>query len=75
MVTAMEDADMYDMKVTEQHVDDLQIKMKAREVDVFYGDTHAIQKVDVDILGQDRHRLHRSVRFVASRRSCAASTV
>ena len=24
--------------------------MKAREVDVFYGDTHAIQKVDVDIL-------------------------
>ena len=50
VVTAMEDADMYDMKVTEQHVDDLQIKMKAREVDVFYGDTHAIQKVDVDIL-------------------------
>jgi phosphate transport system ATP-binding protein len=45
----MEDADMYDMKVTGRDVDDLEIKMKAREVDVFYGDNHAIKKVDVDI--------------------------
>jgi phosphate transport system ATP-binding protein len=45
----VEDADMYDIKATEQKVEDLDIKMKAREVDVFYGTTHAIKKVDVDI--------------------------
>ncbi|WP_407059684.1 phosphate ABC transporter ATP-binding protein PstB [Roseicyclus elongatus] len=37
------------MRLTERAVDNNEIKMRARGVDVFYGDTHAIKSVDVDI--------------------------
>jgi phosphate transport system ATP-binding protein len=40
---------MNDMTVAGRDVDQQDIKMKARTVDVFYGDTHAIKQVDVDI--------------------------
>jgi phosphate transport system ATP-binding protein len=45
----MEDADMNDMRIVERDVDSTDIKMRARNVDVFYADTHAIKAVDVDI--------------------------
>jgi len=38
-----------DMRVTERDVETKDIKMKARQVQVFYGDNHAIKDVDVDI--------------------------
>ncbi len=40
---------MNDMRVVERDVDINELKMKARDVDVFYGDIHAIKNVDVDI--------------------------
>jgi phosphate transport system ATP-binding protein len=40
---------MNDMRVLERDVDIHENKMSARNVDVFYGDTHAIKNVDVDI--------------------------
>nr|WP_025312905.1 phosphate ABC transporter ATP-binding protein PstB [Roseibacterium elongatum] len=40
---------MNTMRLTERAVDNNEIKMRARGVDVFYGDTHAIKSVDVDI--------------------------
>ena len=40
---------MNDMRVTERTVTDKQIKMKARNVQVYYGSNHAIKDVDVDI--------------------------
>lgn len=40
---------MNDMRITKSDVDAGVIKMKARGVQVFYGDTHAIKSVDVDI--------------------------
>ncbi|MEM7721398.1 MAG: phosphate ABC transporter ATP-binding protein PstB [Pseudomonadota bacterium] len=40
---------MNDMRVVGRDVDSSEIKMQAREVQVFYGDTHAIKSVDVDI--------------------------
>jgi hypothetical protein len=50
VVIAVEDAQMNDMTVAGRDVEQTQtIKMKARKVDVFYGDTHAIKDVDVDI--------------------------
>ncbi|AHM05218.1 Phosphate transport ATP-binding protein PstB [Roseibacterium elongatum DSM 19469] len=45
----MEDTKMNTMRLTERAVDNNEIKMRARGVDVFYGDTHAIKSVDVDI--------------------------
>jgi phosphate transport system ATP-binding protein len=47
----MENA-MNDMRLTERAVENTGIKVTARSVDVFYGDTHAIKDVSVDI--QDR---------------------
>ncbi|WP_343078965.1 phosphate ABC transporter ATP-binding protein PstB [Ostreiculturibacter nitratireducens] len=41
---------MKDMRLTESTVDASEIKIAAKGVDVFYGDTHAIKNVDVDIL-------------------------
>ena len=44
----MEDGNVNDMSVS-RDVDTGEIKMRARGVEVFYGDTHAIKSVDVDI--------------------------
>ncbi|QBY00599.1 phosphate ABC transporter ATP-binding protein [Rhodophyticola sp. CCM32] len=41
---------MNDMRAVDRDVDSLELKMTARNVDVFYGDTHAIKTVDVDIV-------------------------
>ncbi|WP_443216568.1 phosphate ABC transporter ATP-binding protein PstB [Rhodophyticola sp. CCM32] len=38
------------MRAVDRDVDSLELKMTARNVDVFYGDTHAIKTVDVDIV-------------------------
>ncbi len=40
---------MYDAPISESHVTNDTIKFSARKVQVFYGDTHAIKDVDVDI--------------------------
>jgi phosphate transport system ATP-binding protein len=40
---------MNDMRIVERTVDTNEIKISARKVQVFYGDTHAIKDVDVDI--------------------------
>jgi phosphate transport system ATP-binding protein len=40
---------MNDMRIVERTVDTNAIKISARKVQVFYGDTHAIKDVDVDI--------------------------
>ena len=40
---------MNDMRLTERNVTSSEIKISARQVDVFYGETHAIKKVDVAI--------------------------
>ncbi len=40
---------MYDAPHTERDVDQKETKIAARNVQVFYGDTHAIKDVDVDI--------------------------
>jgi len=40
---------MNDMIITERDVDSKETKFSARNVQVFYGDTHAIKDVDVDI--------------------------
>jgi phosphate transport system ATP-binding protein len=40
---------MYDTPKSEQELDTKEIKFAAREVQVYYGDTHAIKDVDVDI--------------------------
>ncbi|MBY6200295.1 phosphate ABC transporter ATP-binding protein PstB [Maritalea mobilis] len=45
----MEDTDMNDMLMTRNSVGSEDIKISARHVQVFYGDTHAIKDVDVDI--------------------------
>jgi phosphate transport system ATP-binding protein len=42
--------DMNDMRLVERAVDDKELKIAAEGVDVFYGDTHAIKAVDVNIL-------------------------
>ncbi len=41
---------MDDLRLVERDVDTQDIKIAARKVQVFYGDTHAIRDVDVDIL-------------------------
>nr|WP_184008431.1 phosphate ABC transporter ATP-binding protein PstB [Rubricella aquisinus] len=41
---------MTNMRMTDKSVDTNDIKISARNVDVYYGDTHAIKSVDVDIL-------------------------
>jgi len=41
---------MDDMRLTERTVDTNESKITARKVQVYYGDTHAIRDVDVDIL-------------------------
>ncbi|TBX28006.1 MULTISPECIES: phosphate ABC transporter ATP-binding protein PstB [Nioella] len=41
---------MNDMRLVERAVDDKELKIAADGVDVFYGDTHAIKAVDVNIL-------------------------
>ena len=41
---------MNDMRLTERTVDTTEIKIAARKVQVYYGATHAIKDVDVDIL-------------------------
>jgi len=41
---------MTNMKLTEPGVDTHAVKMSSKNVDVFYGDNHAIQDVSVDIL-------------------------
>lgn len=41
---------MNDMRLTERAVNTTEIKISARKVQVFYGTTHAIKDVDVDIL-------------------------
>jgi len=40
---------MYDVTKTEHDVDQAETKISARKVQVYYGDTHAIKDVDVDI--------------------------
>jgi phosphate transport system ATP-binding protein len=40
---------MNDMRILERHVDTKPIKISAKGVQVYYGDTHAIKDVDVDI--------------------------
>ncbi|MDF1715652.1 MAG: ATP-binding cassette domain-containing protein, partial [Antarcticimicrobium sp.] len=40
---------MYDTARTESALEQTDIKISARNVQVFYGDTHAIKDVDVDI--------------------------
>jgi phosphate transport system ATP-binding protein len=45
----VEDANVNDMSVSGARRGHKEIKMKARGVEVFYGDTHAIKDVDVDI--------------------------
>jgi len=40
---------MNDMRITERGVETKEIKIEARKVQVFYGETHAIKDVDVDI--------------------------
>ncbi len=40
---------MYDTPISERNVTQNQIKFSARKVQVYYGDTHAIKDVDVDI--------------------------
>ena len=40
---------MNDMRLVERDVDNNDIKIAARQVQVYYGDTHAIKDVDVDI--------------------------
>ena len=40
---------MNDMRLTERAVDTNQLKITARDVQVFYGDNHAIKDVTVDI--------------------------
>jgi len=40
---------MYDVKRTEHDVDQAETKISARNVQVYYGDTHAIKDVNVDI--------------------------
>jgi phosphate transport system permease protein len=49
VVIPVEDGNMNDMTVAGRDVDEQKLKMKARSVDVFYGDNHAIKEVDVDI--------------------------
>ncbi|MBF9050346.1 phosphate ABC transporter ATP-binding protein [Roseobacter sp. HKCCD9010] len=41
---------MNDMRAVERNVDTNELKIAARGVDVFYGETHAIKAVDVDIV-------------------------
>jgi phosphate transport system ATP-binding protein len=41
---------MDDLRIVERDVNTLTTKITARGVDVYYGDTHAIKSVDVDIL-------------------------
>ncbi|MEO1178973.1 MAG: ATP-binding cassette domain-containing protein, partial [Pseudomonadota bacterium] len=40
---------MNDMRIVERDVDAEEVKITARKVQVYYGDTHAIKDVDVDI--------------------------
>ena len=40
---------MNDMRIVERRVDQSEIKIAAKDVQVYYGDTHAIKDVDVDI--------------------------
>jgi phosphate transport system ATP-binding protein len=42
--------EMNDMRMVDRAVDNKDMKISASGVDVFYGDTHAIKSVDVDIL-------------------------
>ena len=41
---------MTNMKMTEQNIEDREVKIEARNVDVFYASTQAIKSVDFDIL-------------------------
>lgn len=41
---------MNDMRAVERNVDTNELKIAARGVDVYYGETHAIKEVDVDIV-------------------------
>ena len=41
---------MNDMRLTERAVDSKEIKIAAHNVQVYYGDTHAIKDVNVEIL-------------------------
>ncbi|MDR5652762.1 phosphate ABC transporter ATP-binding protein PstB [Ruixingdingia sedimenti] len=43
---------MNDMRIVERNVDTKAVKIAARKVQVFYGQSHAIKDVDVDILDQ-----------------------
>jgi phosphate transport system ATP-binding protein len=45
----MEDANMNAMRLTERDVNTKEIKIEARQVQVFYGTTHALKDVDVEI--------------------------
>ena len=40
---------MYDVTKSEHDVDQAETKISARDVQVYYGDTHAIKDVNVDI--------------------------
>ena len=40
---------MNDMRIVERDVDTNEVKIAAKDVQVFYGDTHAIKDVSVDI--------------------------
>lgn len=62
---------MEDMSLTERAVTTDDIKITARNVQVHYGDTHAIKDVDVDILDKTVTAFI-GPRAAGSRPSCAA---
>lgn len=58
---------MTNMKLQEQGIDSRDVKIASKNVDVFYGDTHAIQDVSVDIL-------HNTVTAFIGPSGCGKST-
>ena len=49
-------------------------KVFAQDVNVYYGEKHALQNVSVNSAGPRGHGLHRAVGLRQVARSCAAST-
>ncbi|MEL7098419.1 MAG: phosphate ABC transporter ATP-binding protein PstB [Pseudomonadota bacterium] len=58
---------MNDMRIVERDVDSTDIKIAARDVQVYYGDNHAIKDVNVDIL-------HKTVTAFIGPSGCGKST-
>ena len=49
------------MRIVERKVDTNEVKIAAKDVQVYYGDNHAIKDVSVEIRRQDGDRLYRPV--------------